>query len=105
MVHSNTGTEFMCLSSLFQENDYSPDIMCWKHRHILNASHAIMFQTSMPTKFWGEATLTAASLINCTPTSLYNGRSPYEVLHGTKPDYGQLQGVWLCLLHSSYDTG
>lgn len=62
-----------------------------KHRHILNVSGALLFQASLPVKFWGEAILTAAYLINRTPTALHKGCSPYEILHGCKPDYSLLR--------------
>ena len=62
-----------------------------KHRHILNVSRALLFQTNLPVKFCGEAVLTAAYLINRTPSSVFNGRSPYEILHGVKPDYKALR--------------
>lgn len=35
--------------------------------------------------------LTAAYLINRTPSSIHKGRTPYEILHGRKPDYTQLR--------------
>ena len=50
-----------------------------------------MFQANPPIKFWGEAVLTAAYLINRIPTSIHKGCSPYETLHGVPPDYKQLR--------------
>ncbi|XP_019089143.1 PREDICTED: uncharacterized protein LOC109127963 [Camelina sativa] len=62
-----------------------------KHRHILNVARSLLFQAGLPVFFWGEAVLTAAYVINRTPSKLHKGRSPYEVLTGIKPDYGQLR--------------
>ena len=101
-IRSDNGTEFMCLSSLFREKGIIHQTSCVgtpqqngrverKHRHILNVSRALLFQASLPIKFWGEAILAAAYLINRTPTALHKGRSPYEVLHGRKPDYDILR--------------
>lgn len=101
MVRSDNGTEFMCLSDFFRAHGIIHQTSCVgtpqqngrverKHRHILNVSRALLFQASLPITFWGEAVLTAAYLINRTPTSLHKGRSPYEVLHGCKPLYTQL---------------
>ena len=45
----------------------------------------------MPVRFWGEAILTAAHLINITPTKVLNNRTPHEVLFGTKPSYDHLR--------------
>ncbi|CAA7039177.1 unnamed protein product [Microthlaspi erraticum] len=47
---------------------------------------------NLPIKFWGEVVLTAAYLINRTPSVVHLGRSPYEMLHGQKPSYDQLRG-------------
>lgn len=53
-----------------------------KHRHILNVARSLLFQANLPVKFWGEAILTAAHLINRTPTKILAGRTPYEMLFG-----------------------
>lgn len=102
MIRSDNCTEFMCLSSFFREVGIVHQTSCVgtpqqngrverKHRHILNLSRALLFQSSLPITFWGEAALTAAYLINRTPSSINKGRSPYEILHGCKPDYTQLR--------------
>nr|AAC67205.1 putative retroelement pol polyprotein [Arabidopsis thaliana] len=102
IIRSDNGTEFMCLSSYFKEQGIVHQTSCVgtpqqngrverKHRHILNVSRALLFQASLPIKFWGEAVMTAAYLINRTPSSIHNGLSPYELLHGCKPDYDQLR--------------
>ncbi|KAG7552999.1 Retrotransposon Copia-like N-terminal [Arabidopsis thaliana x Arabidopsis arenosa] len=81
-VRSDNGTEFMCLSSYFREHGIIHQTSCVgtpqqngrverKHRHILNVARALLFQASLPIKFWGEAVLTAAYLINRTPSSLH----------------------------------
>lgn len=38
----------------------------WKHLHILNVAHALLFQASSPIKFWDECVAAAAHLINLT---------------------------------------
>lgn len=102
MVRSDNGTEFMVLSSFFKDHGIVHQTSCVdtpqqngrverKHRHILNVSRSLLFQANLPVKFWGEAILTAAHLINRTPTALHKGRSPYELLHGVKPDYKLLR--------------
>ena len=101
-VRSDNGTEFMCLSSYFREHGILHQTSCVgtpqqnghverKHRHILNVARALLFQASLPIKFWGEAILTAAYLINRTPSSIHKGISPYEILHGSKPAYDLLR--------------
>lgn len=70
---TDNGTEFMCLSSYFQEHDILHETPCvdtpqhngrveHKHRHILNVARACLFQSHMPIKFWGESILTALHL-------------------------------------------
>ncbi|XP_019092352.1 PREDICTED: uncharacterized protein LOC109129155 [Camelina sativa] len=59
-VRSDNGTKFMCLSSYFREKGIA----------------------KFPINFWGESVLTAAYLINRTPSSIHKGCTPYELLYG-----------------------
>lgn len=43
-----------------------------KHRHILDVSQALRFQSSLPLQFLGECVLTSCYLINRTPSPLLN---------------------------------
>lgn len=61
-----------------------------KHRHILIMAMALLFQSNLPKKFWGESVLTASYLINRTPTPLFQSRTPYELLYGSPPPYSKL---------------
>ena len=111
IVRSDNGTEFTCLGSYFREHGVLHQTSCVgtpqqngrverKHRHILNVSRALLFQSKLPVKFWGEAVMTAAHLINRTPTKVLQGRSPYEMLHGTTPQYDHLRVFGsLCYTH------
>ena len=111
MVRSDNGTEFMCLSQFFKENGVLHETSCVgtpqqngrverKHRHILNVARALLFQGSLPTKFWGEAVMTATHLINRTPMKVIKGSSPYQVLYGEEPQYNHLRVFGsLCYTH------
>jgi len=49
-----------------------------KHQHLLNITHALLFQANLPPIFWSFVAQHAALLINCTPTPFLNNATPYE---------------------------
>ena len=64
IVRSDNGSEFLCLSHYFRENCILHQTSCVatpqqngrverKHKHILNVSRSLLFQSNLPTKFWG----------------------------------------------------
>ena len=64
-------------------------------------ARALLFQASLPIRFWGECVLTAAYLINYTPTKLHKLKSPYEILFGKRPSYTHLRVFGcLCYVHT-----
>jgi hypothetical protein len=62
-----------------------------KHRHLVQVGLALLANASMPLKFWDEAFLTTAHLINITSTKVLDYQTPTEVLLKSKPDYSSLR--------------
>lgn len=110
-VRSDNGTEFLCLSDFFKSKGIIHQTSCVatpqqngrverKHRHLLNVARSLLFQSSMPVKFWGEAIRAAAHVINLTPTKVLNGKCPHEVLFGSAQSYSDLRVFGsLCFAH------
>ncbi|KAA8517060.1 hypothetical protein F0562_017122 [Nyssa sinensis] len=62
-----------------------------KHRHILDTVRALLISASIPERFWGEAALTAVYTINRVPSPTIQNKTPFELLHGTVPNYSLLR--------------
>lgn len=58
-----------------------------KHRNILEMARSLRFHAGLPLHLWGDCALTATFIINRVPSDVLKGKTPYEVLHGKKPDY------------------
>lgn len=66
-----------------------------KHQHLLNVARALRFQAHLPLIFWDDCVLTAAYLINRTPTPLLTNKTPFEMLYNKSPSYSHLKVFWL----------
>lgn len=109
-IRSDNGTEFTSMTKFFSSQGIVHQTSCVgtpqqngrverKHRHLLNIARALMFKGKLSTEFWGECVLAAAHLINRTPTEIHKGKTPYEVIFGTAPNYDELKVVG-CLAYA-----
>lgn len=117
IFRSDNGTEFICMRKYFLDHGIIFQTSCTgtpqqnerverKHRHILNVARALQFQGNLPIKFWGEYILTVGYLINRTPSTILNGKTPYEMLHGQQPEYEHLKIIGsLCYAHNQRRDG
>ena len=71
-----------------------------KHQHLLNVARAILFQSSLPAKFWHFAVAHAAHLINRQATPILDNKSPFEILFGSLPNISHFK-VFGCLSFAS----
>jgi len=58
-----------------------------KHQHILNMTHSLLFQSSLPKAYWSYAVAHVVYLINRLLSVILNNKSPYELLHKLPPTY------------------
>ncbi|GJY92005.1 retrovirus-related pol polyprotein from transposon TNT 1-94 [Tanacetum coccineum] len=114
IVRSDNGTEFTCTRQFFLDEGIIFQTSSLgtpqqngrverKHRHILNVARALRFQRSLPIDFLGECVLTAAYLINRTPSSILNEKTPYEILYNVEPPYSHMR-IFGCLCYAHIKT-
>ena len=116
-IRSDNGSEFVCLSRFFAEHDIIHETSCVgtpqqngrverKHMHILNTARALRFQANLPVDFWGLCALTAAYLINRTPTKLLQGKTPFEMIYHRSPPMDHLRVFGcVCYVHNQKHRG
>jgi histone deacetylase 1/2 len=101
-LQSDWGGEYEKLNSFFQKVGIEHHVSCphthqqngsaeRKYRHIVEVGLALLANASIPLKFWDEAFLTAAHLINMLPSKTIDNDTPMERLLKKKPDYASLR--------------
>ncbi|KAM0060751.1 putative RNA-directed DNA polymerase [Helianthus debilis subsp. tardiflorus] len=63
-----------------------------------------MFEANLPKRFWGECILTATYIINRLPTQIIENKTPYELLHGEKPNYDHMRVLGCLAYYRSIET-
>ncbi|KAG8475880.1 hypothetical protein CXB51_032703 [Gossypium anomalum] len=69
-----------------------------KHRHIVDIGMTLLAQAKVPMHLWAHAFTSAVHLINRLPTSILDGKCPYELLHKSLPNYMHLR-VFGCMCY------
>jgi len=117
IVRSDNGIEFAFLKNYFLEHGIVFHTSCVstpqqngrverKHQHIMNVARTLRFQGNLPIKFWGECVLTVGYLINRTPSMVFEGKTPHEVLHGKPPSYEHIRVLGpLCYAYNLRTSG
>jgi hypothetical protein len=57
---------------------------------VTNGTHAMLQDSGLPPRFWAEAMMTFMYLRNRTPTVPNEGKTPFELFYGMKPDVGHI---------------
>ncbi|KAL0395161.1 UNVERIFIED_CONTAM: Retrovirus-related Pol polyprotein from transposon RE2 [Sesamum latifolium] len=111
-IRTDNGAEFLSsqCQTLFLDHgilhqrscSYTPQqngIAEHKHKHLLAVARALLFQASLPERFWGDCVLTATYIINRTPSHILNWVTPYELLFRKPPKCDHLK-VFGCLCYA-----
>lgn len=62
-----------------------------KHKHLLDTARALLFQSKVPDKYWGEYVLCASYLINRMLLVSINNSTPYSILYKEAPNLSILK--------------
>ena len=108
-IRSDNGGEFTskefkqyCLEKGIQQEltvPYNPEsngVVERMNRTLMERVRGMLTQSSMDKRYWGEALRTATYLLNRSPTTACENKTPYEIFTGRKPDLRHLRifGCW-----------
>jgi len=97
-LQTDNAKEFLALTPYLHNNGIQHRLTCphthekngsieRKHRHVVETGLTLLSTAFIPYMFWGEAFLTATTIINHLPSSVLNNHNPYEVLFNKKLNY------------------
>ncbi|KAG8484033.1 hypothetical protein CXB51_023002 [Gossypium anomalum] len=104
---SDWGGEFRAFSSALANQGILHRVTCphtseqngvaeRKHRHIVETGLTLLAQANLPMDYWGYAFCSAVHLINRLPTSVLEGKTPFQCLFGREPTYDHLRVFGCC---------
>nr|GEY40080.1 zinc finger, CCHC-type [Tanacetum cinerariifolium] len=74
------------------------------NRTLMDEVRCLLIQSGLPKTFWAEATCTAAYLINRSPSTVIEKKTPMEMWSGHPSDYGMLR-TFGCVAYSHVQQG
>ncbi|KAL0361708.1 UNVERIFIED_CONTAM: Retrovirus-related Pol polyprotein from transposon RE1 [Sesamum radiatum] len=115
-IRSDNGSEFLSFrfQTILQTHGiihkkscvYTPQqngVVEHKHKHLLSMARSLLFQASLPDKFWGDCILAATYIINRIPSQILNWTTPYQLLFNKAPSYDHFR-VFGCLCYATNVT-
>ncbi|GKD01065.1 retrovirus-related pol polyprotein from transposon TNT 1-94 [Tanacetum coccineum] len=74
------------------------------NRTLLNKVRCLLIQSGLPDSFWAEATVTAAYLINRSPSTALEKKTPMDLWSGHPANYEMLR-IFGCVAYSHMNQG
>lgn len=104
IFQSDGGKEFVnhAVKKLFDGNGTFHRISCSytpqqngqaerKHQTIMETGLAMLFNSNVSTSYWVEAFSSATYIFNRLPSSVLNGKTPFEILYSRMPNYSNFR--------------
>jgi hypothetical protein len=70
-----------------------------RNQTVVAMARALLKQRRMPSRFWGEAVMTAVHILNRSPTKALKNATPYEAWHGRAPTVSHLK-IFGCVAYT-----
>lgn len=88
----------LIIKGLAHTNPNKMVLLNGKNRHIIENVWTLLLDSHVPSTFWCEATQTTIYLINRLPSKTLNGKTPYNLLFKSSPNYNALQVLVVFIL-------